>query len=158
MDRSHEIQEMIDREGRAFDTADAELMITIYHPDMVWAWPPHSRAYDPMEWIMRLGRFNYDHWLKMTKLFLDTHKLVHNHRVTKKIVMSEEQDGAFAIVDVDTLFMQNPDKDSPWHDDGHDGEGNEFHILGRACKIYTTVGDEWKMLYQPGTMHYPVGT
>ena len=39
-----------------------------------------------------------------------------------------------------------------------DGDGQQLHILGRACKIYTTVGDEWKMLYQPGTMHYPVGT
>ena len=152
-DRSHEIQEIIDRESRAFDTADVELMLSVYHPDMVWAWPPHSRAYDPMDWIMRMGRFNYDRWYKLTQLFFDTHTLVHNKRVTKKIVMSDEQDGAFAVVDVDTLFKQNPDEDSPWHE-----EGGELHILGRACKIYTTVGDEWKMLYQPGTMHYPVGT
>ena len=153
MDRSHEIQEIIDRESRAFDTADVELMLSVYHPDLVWAWPPHSRAYDPMEWIMRMGRFDYDRWYKLTQLFFDTHTLVHNKRVTKKIVMSDEQDGAFAVVDVDTLFTQNPDADSPWHE-----EGNELHILGRACKIYTTVGEEWKMLYQPGTMHYPVGT
>ena len=153
MDRSHEIQEIIDRESRAFETADAELMLSVYHPDMVWAWPPHSRAYDPMEWVIRMGRFNYERWLKMTRLFFDTHELIHNRRVTKKIVMSEEQDGAFAVVDVDTLFKQSPDKETPW-----DEEGNELHILGRACKIYTTVGDQWKMLYQPGTMHYPVGT
>ena len=121
MDRTHEVQEIIDRESRAFDTADAELMVSVYHPDMVWAWPPHSRAYDPMEWIMRLGRFNYDRWLKMTQLFFDTHTLVHNKRITRKIVMSDEQDGAFAVVDVDTLFNQNPDKDSPWDADG-DGQ------------------------------------
>jgi len=153
-DRSHEIQEMIDRESRAFDTADTALMLSVYHPDMVWAWPPHSRAYDPMEWIMRMGRFNYDRWFKLTELFFDTHTLVHNKRVTKKIVMSDEQDGAFAVVDVDTLFKQKQDKDSPWHEDA----SGELHILGRACKIYTTVDGEWKMLYQPGTMHYPVGT
>lgn len=154
MDRSDEIQEIIDRESRAFDTADVELMLSVYHPDMVWAWPPHSRAYDPMDWIMRMGRFNYDRWYKQTQLFFDTHTLIHNKRETQKIVMSDEQDGAFAVVDVDTLFRQAQDQDSPWHDDS-DGAG-ELHILGRACKIYTTVNGEWKMLYQPGTMHYPV--
>ena len=152
-DRSSEIQEIIDRESRAFDTADTALMLTVYHPDLVWAWPPHSRAYDPMDWVIRMGRFDYDRWYRLTQLFFDTHTLVHNKRITRKIQMTDEQDGAFAVVDVDTLFTQNPDEDSPWHEGG-----NELHILGRACKIYTTVGDEWKLLYQPGTMHYPVGT
>lgn len=149
-DRSCEIQEMIDREARAFDTADAELMLSIYHPDMVWAWPPTPTSYDPMDWVMRMGRFNYDRWLRLTRLFFDTHTLVHNIRKTQKIVMSDEQDGAFAVVDIDTLYRQNADGDSPWHE----GDG-ELHIIGRACKIYTTVGDEWKMLYQPGTMQIP---
>ena len=153
MNRSDEIQEIIDRESRAFDTSDTELMLSVYHPDMVWAWPPTSRSYDPMDWVMRMGRFNYERWFKLTQLFFDTHALVHNHRITQKIVMSDEQDGAFAVVDVDTLFEQKKDSESPWHE----GDG-KLHILGRACKIYTTVGDEWKMLYQPGTMHYPVGT
>jgi hypothetical protein len=151
-DRSHEIVEMVERESRAFETADAELMLTIYHPDMVWAWPPHEHAHDPMEWIMRVGRFNYDKWLKLTQLFMDTHKLIHNHREIKKILMTDEQDGALAVVDIDTLFEQQPDEDSPWHQEG----GGELHVVGRAAKIYTTVGQEWKLLYQPGTMHYPV--
>ncbi len=149
-DRSHEIQEIIDRESRAFDTSDVALMLSCYHPDMVWAWPPHSRAYDPMDWVIRMGRFNYERWFKLTQLFFDTHTLVHNRRTTRKIVMSEEQDGAFAVVDVDTLYRQDKSKDSPWHE-----EGNDLHIYGRACKIYTTVSDEWKMLYQPGTMEIP---
>ncbi len=150
-DRSDEIREIVERESRAFDTKDVELMLSIYHPDMVWAWPPHSKAYDPMEWIMRVGRFNYDRWYKLTKLFMDTHTVVHNRREIKKIVMTDEQDGAFAVVDIDTLFKRDVSSDSPWHD-GSDEE----HILGRACKIYTLVNDEWKMIYQPGTMHYPV--
>lgn len=153
MDRSAEIQEIIDRESRAYETGDTELMLTVFHPDMVWAWPPHNRAYDPMEWVLRMGRFNYDRWYQLLELFFSTHTLVHNRRVTQKIVMSAEQDGAFAVVDVDTLFIQKPDGDSPWHS----GSG-ESRTLGRACKIYTTVNDEWKLLYQPGTMHYPVGT
>jgi hypothetical protein len=151
-DRSNEIVEMVERESRAFETADAELMLTIYHPDMVWAWPPHEHAHDPMEWIMRVGRFNYDKWLKLTQLFMDTHKLIHNHREIKKILMTDEQDGALAVVDIDTLFEQKPDADSPWHKE----DAGELHVVGRAAKIYTTVGDEWKLLYQPGTMHYPV--
>ena len=76
--------------------------------------------------------------------------------MTQKILMADEQDGALAVVDVDMLLRQSPDKDSPWHEDG---EGGEMHVLGRAAKIYTTLDTgEWKMLYQPGTMHYPVGT
>jgi ketosteroid isomerase-like protein len=159
-DRSHEIVEIIERESRAFETSDAELMLTIYHPDMVWAWPPHEHAHDPMEWIMRVGRFNYDKWLKLTQLFMDTHTLIHNRREIKKILMTDEQDGALAVVDIDTVFEQHPDKDSPWHDAEAEGDesegGKKLHVVGRAAKIYTTVGDEWKLLYQPGTMHYPV--
>ena len=150
IDRSPEIQEIVDRESRAFETADTELMLSCYHPDMVWAWPPHARAYDPMDWVMRMGRFNYDRWHKLLEQFFGTHTLIHNSRITRKIVMSDEQDGAFAVVDVDTLFRPDRSKDSPWHDDS-----DELHVRGRACKIYTTVGDEWKMLYQPGTMEVP---
>ena len=149
-DRSDEIQEIIDRESRAFDTADSALMLSCYHPDLVWAWPPHSRAYDPMDWVIRMGRFDYDRWFKLTEQFFATHTIIHNTRITRKITMTDEQDGALAVVDVDTSFRQHKDKDSPWHEDG-----DELHIKGRAAKIYTTVGDEWKLLYQPGTMEIP---
>ena len=150
-DRSEEIIEIVERESRAFETADAELMLTIYHPDMVWAWPPHAKAHDPMEWIMRVGRFDYEKWLKMTKLFMGTHKLIHNHREIKKILMTDEQDGALAVVDIETSFEQTPNEDSPWNEGG-----GIVEVKGRAAKIYTLVGEEWKLLYQPGTMHYPV--
>ena len=36
MDRAAEIQEMVDRESRAYETYDAALMLTLFHPDMVW--------------------------------------------------------------------------------------------------------------------------
>ena len=150
-DRSGEIIEIIERESRAFETADAELMLTIYHPDMVWAWPPHAKAHDPMEWIMRVGRFDYEKWLAMTKLFMGTHKLIHNRREIMKILMTDEQDGALAVVDIETSFEQTPDEHSPW-DEG----GGIVEVKGRAAKIYTLVEEEWKLLYQPGTMHYPV--
>ncbi len=54
--------------------------------------------------------------------------------------MSRENDGAFAVVDVDTLWR--------------DAAGRDFHWLGRACKIYTTVGGEWKMIAQTGLLDY----
>ena len=151
VDRSEEIKEIVERESRAFEMADAKLMLTIYHPDMVWAWPPHAKAHDPMEWIMRVGRFDYDRWLHLTQLFMDTHKLIQNERAIKKILMSDEQVGALAVGDINTVFEQSPDEESPWSDGG-----GRLEVKGRAAKIYTTVGDEWKLLYQPGTMHYPV--
>jgi hypothetical protein len=44
-------------------------------------------------------------------------------------------------VDVDTLWR--------------DKDGVEFHWVGRACKIYTKVGGEWKMIAQTGLLQYP---
>ena len=150
----HYIQSLIDLETEGWNTKNPDLFLSIIHPDMVWAWPPSPTAHDPIDWILRVGRFNYDRWLEMTQLFMDTHTLIHNRRVIKKILMTDEQDGALAVVDVDTLFKQNPYKDTPWSDDG---DGNELHILGRAAKTYTTVNGEWKLISQPGTMQYPVG-
>ena len=31
-----EIREILDRETRAWDTQDVELLMTVFHPDMVW--------------------------------------------------------------------------------------------------------------------------
>lgn len=157
MDRTHEIEEIVYREGRAFQNQDVDLMMSIYHPDMVMPWPLHSRAYDPMEWIMRMGKFNLDRWSKKLHVYFDTHEFVHDRRVIKKILFSEEQDGALAVVDVDSLFRQKPGTDSPWHNEAGQKVG-EIRTLGRAGKIYTLVNDEWKLIAQPGTMHYPVET
>ena len=44
-----EIKEIVDRETRAWDTRDVDLLLTVFHPDMVWPWPktPLSLADDP---------------------------------------------------------------------------------------------------------------
>lgn len=42
--------------------------------------------------------------MKEWQNLFDTHRLVHNIR-TKKIVISNEKDGAFAVVDIDTLWV-----------------------------------------------------
>jgi hypothetical protein len=44
------------------------------------------------------------------------------------------------------------DADTLWQDEN----GVEFHWVGRACKIYTRVGDEWRIIAQTGLLQYPV--
>lgn len=138
-----EIEEIINRETRAWDTQDLDLLMTVFHPDMVWPWPPTAQAHDPMEWVLDWGRFDAARWRKGWAELFETHELVHNQRRTLKIVLSEQGDGALAVVDVDTL----------WRDE----MGQDFHWLGRACKIYTRVGDEWKMIAQTGLLDYSSG-
>ncbi|HEV8611343.1 MAG TPA: DUF4440 domain-containing protein [Thermoanaerobaculia bacterium] len=136
-----EIEEIVDRETRAWDTQDVELLLSIFHRDMVWPWPPNATAHDPEEWVMPFGRFNAARWRRNWEELFATHELVHNRRSIVRIEISEEGDGAFAIVDVDTLWR--------------DRDGKDFHWLGRACKIYTRIAGQWKMIAQTGLLLYP---
>ena len=135
-----QIQEIVDRETRAWDTQDIDLLMTIFHPDMVWPWPPSPQAHDPMEWLFWAGRFDAERWSRNWQSLFDTHTLVHNRRVIRKIAVTPEGDGAFAVVDVDTL----------WRDE----QGKEMRWLGRACKVYSKVGNEWKMTMHTGLLDY----
>ena len=54
--------------------------------------------------------------------------------------MSEEGDGAFAVVDIDTLWR--------------DPEGNDRRWKGRVCKVYSKVGGEWKITMHTGVLEY----
>lgn len=137
-----EISEVVDRETRAWDTQDVDLLMTIFHPDMVWPWPPNPQAHDPLDWVMDLGRFDAVRWRTGWANLFATHRLVHNRRTTRPIEVSKEGDGAFAVVDVDTL----------WRDDS----GNDFRWKGRACKIYTRVGGVWKLIAHTGLLTYPL--
>jgi ketosteroid isomerase-like protein len=136
----NEIAEIVNRETRAWDTKDVDLLITIFHPDMVWPWPADSSAHDPVGWVMILGRFNAQRWKTIWQDLFDTHSLIHNRRTTRKIEISEQGDGAFAVVDVDTLWR--------------DRTGKDFHWKGRACKVYSRVGSEWKMTMHTGLLEY----
>ncbi|HEV2863901.1 MAG TPA: DUF4440 domain-containing protein [Pyrinomonadaceae bacterium] len=135
-----EIREIVDRETRAWDTKDIRLLMSVFHPDMVWPWPPTPRHHDPADWVFVAGRYDYERWSANWQGLFDTHELVHNRRETKKIVMTAEGDGAFAVVDVDTLWR--------------DGGGREQHWKGRACKVYSKVGGEWKMTMHTGLLDY----
>jgi ketosteroid isomerase-like protein len=135
-----EINEIVDRETRAWDTRNVELLLSVLHPDMVWPWPPDAHAHDPIDWVLVLGRFDRERWRRGWQTLFDTHRLVHNRRVIRRIEISPEADGAFVVVDVDTLWRSH--------------QGVEQHWNGRACKIYTRSGDEWKMIAQTGLLDY----
>ncbi len=140
MNVTAQIEEIVDRETRAWDARDVSLLLSVFHPDMVWAWPPDAQAHDPSAWVFVMGRYDYERWKQLWQTLFDTHTLVHNRRVTRKIVVTDEGDGAFAVVDVDTLWR--------------DQSGRDFHWWGRACKVYTKIGAEWKMITQTGLLDY----
>ncbi|HKF44369.1 MAG TPA: nuclear transport factor 2 family protein [Thermoanaerobaculia bacterium] len=140
-DVEREIEEMIHRETRAWDRQDADALVSIFHPDMVWPWPPDAASHDPALWVMPFGRYDAARWRRSWQELFDTHDLVHNKRRIEKIVASREGDGAFAVVDVDTL----------WRDRA---TGKDFHWKGRACKIYTKTDQDWKLIAHTGLLDY----
>jgi ketosteroid isomerase-like protein len=131
---------MVHRETQAWDTLDAEALVDIFHPDMVWPWPPNAHAHDPIEWVLIWGRYDRERWRSGWQQLFDTHTLVHNRREIKKIVISAQGDGAFAVVDIDTLW--------------HDSAGKDNHWKGRVCKVYTKIGNGWKLIMHTGVLDY----
>jgi ketosteroid isomerase-like protein len=107
---------------------------------MIWPWPPDADAHDPASWVFPMGRFERERWREGWQKLFDSHRLVRNKRITVKIVVSEQGDGAFAVVDIDTLWR--------------DSSGKDFHWIGRACKGYTKVGREWKLIMHTGLLNY----
>ena len=136
-----DIREIVDRETRAWDTRDADLLLTVFHPDMVWPWPPTPVSHDPIDWVLEQGRFDRERWRKGWQDLFDTHRLERNDRAVRKIVVAREGDGAFAVVDIDTLWIN--------------GRGEENHWKGRVCKVYSKVGNEWKLIMHTGVLQYP---
>lgn len=136
-----EIREMVDRETAAWDRQDAAALVDLFHPDTVWPWPPDNRAHDPALWIFPQGRFDRERWKALWEELFATHELVHNRRRIVRIVVSAEGDGAFAVVDVDTLWRRRAD-------------GLLSNWLGRACKGYTRVDGRWLLIYHTGLLDY----
>jgi ketosteroid isomerase-like protein len=136
-----ETQTMVDRETAAWDCQDTDALVSLFHPDMVWPWPPDGRAHDPAAWVFPQGRYNRERWKAGWQNLFRTHELVHNTRRTVRIAVSEEGDGAFAVVDVDTLWRNRAD-------------GRLLHWKGRACKGYSRVGDRWLLIFHTGLLEY----
>jgi ketosteroid isomerase-like protein len=135
------IRALVDTETAAWNARDADTLVSLFHPDTVWPWPPDSAAHDPMQWVMPMGRFDRERWRRSWQAHFERHDLVHNKRETLRIAISEQGDGAFAVVDVDTLWRNRITKQS-------------FHWKGRACKVYTQVGERWLFLFQTGLLEY----
>jgi len=135
-----QIEEIVNRETRAWDTQDVDLLMTIFHEGMVWPWPRTPQSHDPIDWVIEWGRYDYERWKHGWQNLFDTHQLAHNRREIKKIEVSKEGDGAFAVVDIDTLWI--------------DQAGNRQHWQGRVCKVYAKVGNVWKMTMPNGVLDY----
>jgi ketosteroid isomerase-like protein len=136
-----EIREMVDRETRAWDARDAAALASLFHPDMVWPWPLHARAHDPADWEMVLGRFDRARWMASWQSLFDSATLVRNERRIAKIIVSNEGDGALAVVDIDTLWAMK--------------DGTESNWKGRVGKVYSKLArGEWKMTMHTGVLDY----
>jgi len=136
-----QIQEIVGRETRAWDTQDADLLLSVFHEDMVWPWPEKNTDHDPTKWVLVLGRFNYRRWKEFYTMFFEKYRLAHNRREIEKITVSDQHDAAVVVVDIDTLWI---DKKT----------GDENHWKGRTCKVYSLVGSEWKMTMHTGVLQY----
>lgn len=137
----NEIFEIVNRETRAWDEQDVELLLSIFHPDMVWVWPKSSLSHNPADWETIMGKFNYERWKENYKTLFSTHTLLKNERRIIKIEASNEKDGAFAVVDIDTVWKNMK-------------TGELMVWKGRTCKTYTRTANEWKMIAQTGVLDY----
>jgi ketosteroid isomerase-like protein len=136
-----EIEDMVHRETRAWNARDAEALVELFHPDMVWPWPPSRGDHDPATWIFALGRYNRERWKTCWEELFRTHRLIHNDRKIQKIEISKEKDAALAVVDIDTLWR--------------DPEGRDNHWKGRVSKGYTKMANgEWKLIFHTGVLQY----
>lgn len=136
-----EIRSIVDCETDAWNKRDADALVSLFHPDMVWPWPSGKHAHDPRHWVLPIGRYDRERWKSSWEELFRTHELVHNRRETVKVVVSNEGDGAFAVVDVDTLWRNR-------------ATGDLNHWKGRACKIYTRVDGKWLFYFQTGLLDY----
>ncbi|MBY9005728.1 MAG: hypothetical protein KGD63_03135 [Candidatus Lokiarchaeota archaeon] len=136
----NEIREIVDRETHAWDTMNVDLLLSIFHHDMVWPWPISNQNHNPIKWVLDFGKFNYDRWKENWLKLFHTHKLVHNNRNIVIIKISNECDGAFAVVDIDTLWI--------------DSKGTINHWLGRVCKVYAKINKDWKLIMHTGVLDY----
>jgi ketosteroid isomerase-like protein len=142
MSAEDDVRAAIDRETRAWDTQDVDLLLSVFHQDMVWPWPRTYTSVDPIDWRLVLGRFDDARWRAAYEELFTTYALVHNRRDVAKIEVSAEGDGAIAVVDIDTLWRARATGD----------EG--YHWLGRTCKVYALMPDGWKMTMQTGALQY----
>lgn len=137
----NEIKEIVDRETRAWDTQDVNLFLSIFHKDMVWPWPSSNQDHDPINWELKMGKFNSKRWKERYTKFFQDNQLIHNKRKIEKINLSKEGDGAIAVVDIDTLWENRATHE-------------QSHWFGRVSKVYTKTRNGWKLIMHTGALIY----
>jgi ketosteroid isomerase-like protein len=135
------VTEMVNRETEAWNRKDADALVALFHSDMVWPWPPTSNSHDPMTWVMPMGRFNAQRWRTSWQELFDTHDLVRNDRTIRRVEVTPEGDGGFAVVDIHTVWRRHTD-------------GAEEAWTGRVCKVYSRTSDGWKLIMHTGVLIY----
>ena len=135
------IAEMVNRETEAWNRKDAQALVSLFHPDMVLPWPPSPDAHDPITGVMPMGRFNAERWSASWQALFDSHDLVSNERVIRRIEVTPEGDGAFAVVDIDTVWAGRAD-------------GRQDRWAGRVCKVYALCDGQWKITMHTGVLSY----
>ena len=108
-----------------------------HHPDDVFSISLLRSSRNPLGAKFAESPFYEVGWQEL----FDTHELLRNVRETKKVEVSAQADGALAVADTDTLWR--------------DPAGGEVRWKGRMCKVYSRVGEEWKMTVHTGVLVYP---
>jgi ketosteroid isomerase-like protein len=133
--------DMVNRETEAWNRKDADALVALFHSDMVWPWPPTPDSHDPISWVMPMGRFNAERWRAIWQELFDTHDLVRNDRTIRRVEVTPEGDGGFAVVDIDTAWRRRSD-------------GVEDAWTGRVCKVYARCADGWRLTMHTGVLIY----
>jgi ketosteroid isomerase-like protein len=136
------VTEMVNRETEAWNRLDADALVALFHPDMVWPWPPTAHDHDPITWIMPMGRFHAERWRASWQELFDTHDLIANERILRRVEVTPEGDGGFAVVDINTVWRRHAD-------------GAQDAWTGRVCKVYARCPDGWKLTMHTGALDYP---
>lgn len=77
-----------------------------------------------------MGKFDHNRWSLIYKDWFANFSITRNNRRTQKITI--QGDGAFAIVDIDTLWIKS--------------NGESSHWQGRTGKTYVKTTAGWKMI------------
>ncbi len=136
-----DLEEIVQRETTAWNTKDVDLLLSVFHPDMVWVWPADATAHNPIDWETPQGKFDYSRWKNIYSEMFSNFSLEVNDRKVVKITETDEQDGGFAVVDIDTLWKNKQN-------------GELMHWFGRTCKTYVKTSAGYKMIAQTGVLHY----
>jgi hypothetical protein len=108
---------------------------------MVWVWPKDSDSHNPVDWETPQGKFNYELWTSIYSDMFANFTLEQNNRKTIKIVETQEKDGGFAVVDINTIWKNKT-------------TGKLMQWRGRTCKTYVKTSNGYKMIAQTGVLSY----